>query len=319
MRVHVRIGVRGLKRVLGGVFAAAFLAFSGPAAGQGVAAATEAAPANVVAPPRPAIWLLQDDDTKIYLFGTVHVFPASLNWRSAALNRVIAEADELVMETPEASSGEMGDPARLLGPMEMGKSIPILERVSPSARPRLAALLARTGMPTAYFDSLHTWAVAFLLTGFQIADFSSGPDRVALSGAEEVLGADFRRRKKPISGVETMEDQINVFATMPPGAQRRFLESLVVEGDPTDGPAPSTDNAWVRGDVEAIAAEMGALPRELYDPLLTHRNRNWTAWLEQRLERPGTVLFAVGAGHLAGPDSVQTMLAARGFEVRRIE
>lgn len=314
----MRVCKRGLKRVLGGLFAAAFVAFSGPIAAA-APPATAAAPAETPAPaPRPAIWLLQDEDTKIYLFGTVHVFPASLNWRSAALNRVIAEADELVMETPEASSGEMGDPARLLRPMEMGKSIPILERVSPPMRSRLAGMLAGTGMPMAYFDSLHTWAVAFLLTGFQIADFSGGADRVALSGAEEVLGADFRRRKKPISGVETMEDQINVFASMPIGAQRRFLESLLVEADPA-AQRPSTDHAWIAGDVEAIAAEMNTMPAELYHPLLTVRNRNWTEWLEQRMARPGTVLFAVGAGHLAGPDSVQTMLAARGIEVWRIE
>lgn len=315
----MRVRERGLKRVLGGLFAAAFVAFSGPVAAA-APPATAAAPAEAPAPaPRPAIWLLQDEDTKIYLFGTVHVFPASLNWRSATLNRVIAEADELVMETPEASSGEMGDPARLLRPMEMGKSIPILERVSPPMRSRLAGMLAGTGMPMAYFDSLHTWAVAFLLTGFQIADSTGGSEGVALSGAEEVLGADFRRRKKPISGVETMEDQVNVFASMPIGAQRRFLESLLVEADPAAAPPPSTDHAWIAGDVEAIAAEMNAMPAELYHPLLTVRNRNWTAWLEQRLARPGTVLFAVGAGHLAGPDSVQTMLAARGLEARRIE
>ncbi|HEY0114242.1 MAG TPA: TraB/GumN family protein, partial [Allosphingosinicella sp.] len=44
-----------------------------------------------------------------------------------------------------------------------------------------------------------------------------------------------------------------------------------------------------------------------------------TGWLAQRMERPGTVLFAVGAGHLAGRDSVQSMLAARGIQARRID
>jgi uncharacterized protein YbaP (TraB family) len=31
------------------------------------------------------------------------------------------------------------------------------------------------------------------------------------------------------------------------------------------------------------------------------------------------VLFAVGAGHLAGPDSVQKMLAAQGLTARRVD
>ncbi len=61
------------------------------------------------------------------------------------------------------------------------------------------------------------------------------------------------------------------------------------------------------------------MPPELYDPLLTRRNRNWVGWLENRLQRPGTVLFAVGAGHLAGAESVQAMLAARGVTARRVD
>jgi uncharacterized protein len=274
--------------------------------------------------PRPAIWLLEDADTKIYLFGTTHVFPASLRWRSPALDRVIAQADELVMETPDASAAEMEEAERMFGPMQMGKSIPILERVSPKARPALLAALEATQLPIETYDRLHTWAVAFLLTGFQIAqgvaqEEGTTPDEVALSGAEEQLGAEFRRSKRPISGVETVEEQLGFFASMPQSAQRRFLEMTVMGGDPASPPSDLIGTAWVRGNVDAIASEMAAMPRELYDVLLTRRNRNWTTWLVRRMERPGTVLFAVGAGHLAGPDSVQRMLAARGLQARRID
>ena len=52
---------------------------------------------------------------------------------------------------------------------------------------------------------------------------------------------------------------------------------------------------------------------------MPQRNRNWARWLQQRMERPGTVLFAGGAGHLAGPESVQRMLAERGIQARRID
>ena len=237
------------------------------------------------------------------------------------------------METPDASDGS-DDPERLMAPMQMGKSVPILDRVSREARPALAAAIARTGMPMEHFDRMHIWAVAFTLAGFDIAREVRGDDAdapVALSGAEQELGAAFRKRKRRISGVETMEQQIGFFASMPIGAQRRFLEMTVGGGVPAEaatetpevaaaaeGPSAVTNNAWVQGDVDAIAAEMGQMPAELYDVLLTRRNRNWTAWLERRLEQPGTVLFAVGAGHLAGPESVQVRLAERGLQARRI-
>jgi len=53
--------------------------------------------------------------------------------------------------------------------------------------------------------------------------------------------------------------------------------------------------------------------------LLIGRNRNWAEWLDERLDRPGTVFVAVGAGHLAGKESVQDQLAARGIGAARVQ
>lgn len=286
------------------------------------------APAAAAEPPRPAIWVIEDEDTRIYLFGTVHAFPASVVWRSAALDRVIAEADELVMETPE-SEPQLSDPERLFRSMALGKSVSILSRVSPAIRPALAAMIAQTGLPMEAYDQMTTWGVGFLLSGYQISQaYAENGQPVAMSGAEEVLGRIFRKSRRPISGVETVEDQLRVFSTMPHSVQRMFLESTVAgfalgaAGQPEPEPTTEeslTDRAWLRGDVEAIGAEMLQMPPEIYEPLLTRRNRNWTRWLEQRMQRPGIVLFAVGAGHLAGPHSVQTMLAERGITARRID
>ena len=45
----------------------------------------------------------------------------------------------------------------------------------------------------------------------------------------------------------------------------------------------------------------------------------WAEWIEKRMDQPGTVFIAVGAGHLAGKDSVETMLEAKGLEVDRVQ
>ena len=77
---------------------------------------------------------------------------------------------------------------------------------------------------------------------------------------------------------------------------------------------------WIEGDAVGLAALMNA---ELTDPvlkerLLTSRNANWAGWIERRLEEPGTVFIAVGAGHLAGEGSVQDHLRKRDLKVTRI-
>jgi len=58
---------------------------------------------------------------------------------------------------------------------------------------------------------------------------------------------------------------------------------------------------------------------ELRDTLFKRRNAKWAEWLARRLERPGTIFVAVGAGHLAGPDSVQAMLEAKGLKPKRVQ
>ena len=42
-------------------------------------------------------------------------------------------------------------------------------------------------------------------------------------------------------------------------------------------------------------------------------------WLTKRLERPGQAFVAVGAGHLAGNDSVIDLLEQQGLTVVRVQ
>ena len=271
--------------------------------------------------PRPAIWLLSDEDTRIYLFGTIHILPPALEWRSAELDRVVERADELVLEVAEDPDPE--DSAGFGAHALLGKSVPIAERVSPDRRDMLRALIESSGVPVEAFDNMHTWAAAMTLSVLAIAQDYAGDSGVApdaLTGVEDALRADFRTRGLPISGVETGEQQLGFFARLPLHAQRAMLESLIDayrEGDP-DIMDPREDG-WLEGDVARIATEMDEMPPELFDVLLVRRNRAWTDWLIARLDRPGTILFAVGAGHLAGRSSVQAMLEARGYRVTRID
>ena len=57
---------------------------------------------------------------------------------------------------------------------------------------------------------------------------------------------------------------------------------------------------------------------EVAKTLLTDRNARWATWIKERLAKPGTVFVAVGAGHLAGNDSVQAQLAKQGIKAERI-
>jgi uncharacterized protein len=79
--------------------------------------------------------------------------------------------------------------------------------------------------------------------------------------------------------------------------------------------------AWTRGEqglFVILLNQMRANAPDAYRAMFTERNVHWAGWIAQRLREPGTVFVAVGAGHLAGRDSVQAKLAQLGVKSARI-
>ena len=267
---------------------------------------------------KPALWKVADKDTTIYLFGTIHLMPKGTEWRTAKFNQATASSSTLVVETiideanPQAAIGAM---------MKLAVSAnlpPILDRVPADKRTALAGVIARSGMPAGILDKLETWAAGMILLGVTFKDLGLE----ANSGVETALRSEFKTAAKPIDQLETNAEQFGFFDTLPEAAQRKFLTSVL--DDPTKGRAEFAEmlNVWARGDVKAMGEtfnrELADSP-DLRENLLRKRNANWNYWLQRRMQQPGTLFVAVGAGHLSGSDSVISMLEKSGYKVKRVQ
>jgi hypothetical protein len=267
---------------------------------------------------QPALWQVADADTTIYLFGTIHMLPENYSWRTPAFDQVVNGSQSLVVETildeanPQALAGEL---ARL--GIRQGLP-PLAQRVSPDKRPLLEAAIAKTGVPRSAFDIMETWAAAFTILGtqFQNLGLSAG------AGVETALKQNFKQAGKPVGQLETNSEQLSLFDTLPEKAQRDLLEGSIETPTEMRGQFNAMLAAWARGDVNAIGKTFNedlASSPELQHALIRRRNQNWSEWVERRLAAPGTTLIAVGAGHLAGPESVLDLLQRKGYQVRRVQ
>ena len=284
------------------------------------AAAACAAAAPLPAPqaePRPALWKLADEDTTIYLFGTIHVLPKGLEWRTPALEEAIRKSDALILETSAGS--DMAATGKALAKMGISPGLPpLVERVPPEKREALKKLIARSGASGKSLDRLETWAAAMAL----VAGAMRGVGFEAEIGAERGLEASYRAAGKPIGGLETVEQQFGFFDQLSEASQRAFLADAIESPEEALKQIEAMVKAWAAGDTDAIARTFDdetALSPELRKVLMTDRNAAWAEWLEDRLEEPGTVMVAVGAGHLAGKDSVHTMLERKGLKATRVQ
>ena len=267
----------------------------------------------------PALWKLADADTTIYLFGTVHVLPAGYRWRDPAIDRAIASAQSLTLET--ILDEEPGRVARALTALGRQDGLPpLIGRVPLKRRAALAKLMKASGLPATTLDGFKTWAAAIVLTGPALAQIgiAAGGD----NGVEPQLTSTFRGAGKPVDGLETPEQQLGYFDALPEAAQREFLSETVDDPVRTRKDFADMLRAWSSGNVSAIArafAEDAEFTPALRELLVRRRNRMWTAALAKRLDKPGIAFVAVGAGHLAGPESLQAMLAAKGLHVVRVQ
>ena len=285
----------------------------------GLPLAFGAAPAQAKVPvARPALWSVSDADTTVYLFGTIHLLPEKYQWRSAAFDKAVSGSQELVVETIIDDKNPMALMS-VLSSMAFSPNLPpIAQRVPRKQRAALAAAIKKSGIPPATFDRMETWAAAFMLLGNQYRDLGLKGGE----GVEAVLRSTFQSQNKPIGELETNAEQLGFFDTLPENAQRQLLEGAIEAPEDTGKDFRNMLNSWVKGDVAAIARSFNhdlAGSPELMQALIKRRNANWKGWVEQRMTKPGSVLIAVGAGHLAGTGSVVDLLKRDGYKVTRVQ
>lgn len=264
----------------------------------------------------PALWVVKDKDTTIYLFGTIHVLKPGLSWFDEAVKTAFDNSGELRLEMVLPETDDVRAEAMKVMVLPSGQTL--TAKLPEPARAKYAATLAQYGMPPAALDRFTPWAAANSLTVLPLMKL--GYDLEA--GAEKVLTAAAKTDGKTISGFETLSEQLGFFASLTEKAQVDFLVSVV---DDLPKTAPMLDTMvgdWGRGDPAALGKLMNEdldKNRELAEVLLYRRNANWADWIKTRMDQPGTVFVAVGAGHLAGQNSLQELLAKRGLKAERIK
>ena len=290
-----------LKSILAAAGAAISLLFAGPAAAQEASSG-------------PALWQLSDEDTTIYLFGTVHILPQELQWMDSRIESALNASDMLVTEVDTSDTAAVAAAFAQSAMLDEGKTLRGL--MKEEDRAQYEELVSAAGMPPATFDSFEPWFAAVTLEALPLLMAGYDPS----AGVEPALVAYVG--DMPQGELETVADQIEIFDGMPMDFQLTYLDGIVENaGEAVESVNKLVEN-WAQGDTGALedllTSDLDMDDDYLIKRLLTDRNANWVDWIETRMEEPGTVFIAVGALHLAGESSVQNLLTDRGHVVTRI-
>ncbi len=258
-----------------------------------------------------------------YLYGTIHVISAKDFFLTPATEKALGKTKRLVLEIDMSNQMQMGMQMLSLAPMKNGNTLKKLvsaedyalvknyfEKESSSPEVKM--------MP---FSMIEAWQ-PMLLQSFLYNDIIAKP---VMAYEMEFLRL-AKERKMELGGLETIEDQINAFASIPYDKQAGMLVEMVKDMKSDSSASKKSFAEMVEmyrsQDVDKLIAStdssFSAMGEDSENALLVQRNKNWIP-LIIKLAQDKPTFFAVGAAHLGGETGVIRLLRAAGYTVEPVE
>ncbi|MDX2238555.1 MAG: TraB/GumN family protein [Hyphomonadaceae bacterium] len=277
--------------------------------------------AEAAAAPRaslnPALYVVRDADSTLYIFGTMHIRRPGAGWGGPEAHAALAEAQEVWTEIPMGPETQ-AETQRLMPQYGLSPDKPLSQRLTPAQSARLAAALARLGVPAQAVEPMRPWLAGLTVSILPIMQAGYDPN----AGADQQITAAANAAGKIMRSFETVEQQLGFFAGMTEAAQIEMLMDAVADLEAGNALLVQMETAWERGDLETLSRvtldDMRANYPELFDIIMTRRNNAWVETLSRELAGSGVDFVAVGAAHLPGPEGLVAQLQARGFAVTRV-
>lgn len=271
---------------------------------------------TTVAKAEPLMWVMKDDDSTVYLFGTIHLMKTGTDWRTPAVNDAFAASQTLWLEINDAD-----DVAKMQGLIMKHGLDPSQKATDGLTQEEIAqmdAALKPLGLSTAHIAPMKKWLVGIIL--IQAEAQRLGYDTT--TGVDMVLMKEARERGMPIHAFETAEQQVLILSGGTPEEDLINLRYALADMGKEDNALDRLFAVWLTGDEVGIDREMNAYTKDapdMYQRLIVDRNAAWIPQIEQIMAGEGKVFIGVGAGHLVGSDSVIAMLRAKGYTVTQVQ
>jgi len=262
--------------------------------------------------PHHTLWRVQGKHNTVYLLGSIHVLRDSDYPLPAALLDAYAKSKAVVMEIDLAEMDSMSLQQEMLEAATLPEGKNLHDILGAARYARAQRMAADVGVDIGTFDQFAPWFVAEAISQMQLMQLGFAPT----SGVEMYFMDRARTDNKGTGGLESAHDQIALFEAMSDERQADYLLSSLEEAKSLPAEVDAMVGAWRRGDTDWFASqlerEFGRDPR-LFQSVLAARNRKWIPKIEQLLNEDQNFLVIVGAGHLAGHDSVIELLKRDGI------
>jgi uncharacterized protein YbaP (TraB family) len=245
-----------------------------------------------------------------YLYGTIHMICPEDFRMSDSTTAAFGRTGKLYLEI------DMDDPTMALKTMQLAmmKNGSLKDLMSAEDYATLNRFMTDSmKLPLAMFNKMKPFTLMSLL-------YTKILPCPAPKSYEQEFMAIAAGQKKEVLGLERLEDQFAVFDQVPDTAEARMILSMIRDFDGQRAEFARMVDAYKKQDLVALSKMMESSPdmKGFEEILLYRRNRNWIPVIESAIAK-SPCFFAVGAGHLPGPEGVISLLRKAGYRVVPVE
>jgi hypothetical protein len=280
-------------------------------------AAAGAPPDGDRAGPKHCLWRVRSATNTVYLLGSIHVMRRDAFPLAAVIETAFSSSSVAAFEVDLSAGATVGSTLGALAAGALPEGRVLSDVVSPETYRLAAGRLADAGYDIAGMQRMRPWMIATTLTLAELRRAGYSP----ADGVDQV----FQRRAVDsgmrVLGLETIDDQLALFADLTPEEDEAFLVQTLRELETLIPQVDELTAHWRAGrvdEVEALLAEgFAAFPR-LFEKLIVDRNRRWLPQIEALLAGDQRAFVAVGALHLVGDQGVVELLRGKGYHVEQL-
>ncbi len=270
------------------------------------------------------LWKASDEDSTVYLLGSIHVANPSIYPISKAILTAFDKSNALVVEADIANQNDgikyMQQKMMFTGEDTLDKNVP------KDVYDRFVGVVTPLGLKPEVYNKLKPWYAAMLVQNVQLAQNSYSANLgVDLYFTAKATG------KKTIVEIEGLKFQVDMFDSFSKKLQEQYLTATLtpdksIQQKQTEA-ISSIMKAWKTGDAAEIEKlvlmeDDGSVEAKEYnEKLWTTRNDNMYQKTKTYLADPmkKTYFIVVGAGHMEGKNGIITQLEGNGYKVEQIK
>lgn len=264
------------------------------------------------------LYKVRAPNSTVYILGSIHLAKPELYPLDSAIEEAYSKSDVLVVEL-DAESREsamvMQDAMRTLGTYHKGKSLH--SELSVSTYRALKFYTQKRGIPLESLEQMRPWVVMMQLSMAEMLRLGYVPEL----GIDKHFLDRAKKEKKAIVELETIEEQMALLSRDDRDYQEKLLRYTLASMDEMEPMLNVLFSSWKNGDAEAmeklflLAMQDDAGLEDLYDDLVTRRNRKMAEKIEAFLGTERDYFVVVGAGHVVGREGIIDLLEKRGYKV----